>query len=195
MKIYIVLATLICSMGWTNVWAQPQRVVAQANATPSSAPQASPDIVLVPKGTLVVVATTESTNSYSARTGSKIRYEVVQDAIVSGHVIAKAGDTAQGAVQEGEAGDTGVFGIGTKYANLRVSVDEVFSFCGDTIHVDFDRSEYRRRQGAFGSNKDVHIVKGQKYVALTDRVQKICGEVTTATPQPIPSDALSTSTN
>jgi len=132
----------------------------------------------------------QSYNSYSAKTGGKVRYEVVQDVIVNGHVVAKAGDTAQGAIQEGQAGETGVFGIGFKGANLRLSVDEVYNFCGDTLHVDFDRSEYRRRQGMFGSKKDVQVDKGQKYVAQTDRVQRACSEATIATPAPIPGDAL-----
>jgi hypothetical protein len=148
---------------------------------------------LVPKGIQIVVRITQSLNSYDARTGAKLRFEVAQDAIADGHVFAKTGDTAEGAVQEGQAGETGFYGIGYKAANLRFSVDNVFNFCGDTVHVDFDRSEYRRRQGFMGSNKDVTVVKGQEYVALTDRPQKVCAEVSSATPAPIPSGAIKTS--
>jgi hypothetical protein len=152
------------------------------------------DTVFVPRDTIVVVRTIEAPNSYSAKTGTKIRYEVAQDVIANGHVVAKTGDTAQGAVQEGQAGDEGVLGFGYKAANLRVSVDEVYNFCGDTVHVDFDRSEYRRRQGVFGSNKDVQVIKGQKYAAYTDRVQRLCGEATTEAAPPIPSDVLKSAT-
>jgi hypothetical protein len=172
-------------------------VVPGATSTSSSSTTSGAqfDTVLIPKDTIVVVRTIQDLNSYSAKTGAKLRYEVLQDVIVNGHVIAKAGDTAQGAVQEGQAGDAaGLFGLGYKAANLRVSVDEVYNFCGDTIHVDFDRSEYRRRQGAFGSNKDVQIVKGQKYAAYTDRVQRLCGEATTEAELPVPSDALKSAT-
>jgi hypothetical protein len=172
-------------------------VVPGATSTSSSSTTSGAqfDTVLIPKDTIVVVRTIQDLNSYSAKTGAKLRYEVLQDVIVNGHVIAKAGDTAQGAVQEGQAGDAaGLFGLGYKAANLRVSVDEVYNFCGDTIHVDFDRSEYRRRQGAFGSNKDVQIVKGQKYAAYTDRVQRLCGEATTEAELPFPSDALRSAT-
>lgn len=146
--------------------------------------------VFVPKGTLALVRTTRAYNSYSAKTGEKIEYELVNDLVVNGYVVAKSGDSAEGMVQEGQAGETGFYGIGQKAANLRVSVDAIYSFCGDTIHTDFDRSEFRQRQGFLGSNKDVQIVKGQLYVPIINRPQKVCGEPTTATPAPIPSSAI-----
>jgi hypothetical protein len=162
-------------------------------AEPSLAAAPLPDVVLVPRGKEVVVRTVAGYNSYSAKTGAKLRFEIVNDVIVNGYVIAKAGDAAEGTVQEAQQGDEGGFyGIGWKAANLRVSVDEIYNFCGDTIHVTFDRSEYRRRQGIFGNNKDVQIVKGQMYVPLTDRVQKVCGEASTDAEAPIPGQALRT---
>ncbi|MFY9781641.1 MAG: hypothetical protein WAJ85_14160 [Candidatus Baltobacteraceae bacterium] len=150
--------------------------------------------VFIPKDTLAVVRTTRAYNSYSAHTGEKVEYELVQDLIVNGYVVAKAGDAAEGMVQEGQAGETGFYGIGNKSANLRVSVDEIYNFCGDTIHTDFDRSEYRRRQGMFGENKDVQIIKGQMYVPVVNRPQRVCGEPTAEAPAPIPSDAVRTAT-
>lgn len=173
---------------------------AQAHAQSSSsspAPLASAQsetigTVLVPKGTPVVVKTEESYNSYSAHTGETLHFEVVQDVIVDGHVVARAGDGAEGAVKEGQAGETGFWGIGYKAANLRLGVDAVHNFCGDTLHVNFDRSEYRRRQGMFGSNKDVTVIKGQMYVPVVSYAQKLCGVATAATPAPIPPDAIRT---
>jgi hypothetical protein len=146
--------------------------------------------VLVPKDTPLVVRTIEGHNSYSAQTGQKWHYELVNDIIVDGYVIARAGDDAEGGVQEAQQGKDDFFNY--KAANLRVAVDEVHSFCGDTIHVRFDRSEYRRKQGLFGSNKDVTIVKGQMYVPLVSRAQKVCGVATVAKPAPIPTDAIRT---
>jgi hypothetical protein len=171
------------------------RAQAQSEAPPQPpaiAPPPTAAAFLIPKGAPIVVRTRQSLNSYDAKTGSKMRFEVVQDVIVDGHIFAKAGDTAEGAVQEGQAGDAGFYGFGYKAANLRFSVDNVFNFCGDTLHVDFDRSEYRRRQGFMGSNKDVTVAKGQEYVALTDRPQKVCAEVTSASQLPIPKDAIKT---
>ncbi len=146
--------------------------------------------VLVPKGVMLVVRTLEGHNSYSAQTGQKWHFELVNDLIVGGYVVARAGDDAEGGVQEAQQGKDDFFNY--KAANLRVGIDEVHSFCGDTIHVRFDRSEYRRRQGLFGSNKDVTITKGQMYVPIVSRAQRVCGVSTTATPAPIPADAIRT---
>jgi len=147
-------------------------------------------IVLVPKDTPLVVRTIEGHNSYSAQTGQKWHYELVLDIIVNGYVVARAGDDAEGGVQEAQQGKDDPFNY--KAANLRVGVDQVHSFCGDTIYVRFDRSEYRRRQGPFGNNKDVTIIKGQMYVPLVSRAQKVCGVATAATPAPIPTGAIRT---
>jgi hypothetical protein len=178
-----------------------QGSVAQMPAS-SPAPTATPIVlqaqaipglvnVVVPKDAMLVVKTTESLNSYSAHQGERIRYEVVQDFIVSGYLIAKAGDIAEGSVQEGQQGDSGGFyGIGWKAANLRVSVDRVFTFCGATIQLNFDRSEYRRRQGIFGAHKDVEIIKGQKYAPMVDHPQTACAVKTDEQAAPIGDDVL-----
>lgn len=152
---------------------------------------ADADPVLVPRGTTIVVALDNAINSYSAASREPLSYTVAQDVIVNGHVIAKAGDEASGIVLEGQQGSQGgIYGIGWKAANLRVDVESVNNFCGDTIRMHFIRSEYRRRQGLFGSHQDLEIVKGQKYLAQVAHTQKVCGEITNAAPQPLPTDAL-----
>jgi hypothetical protein len=94
--------------------------------------------------------------------------------IVNGTVIAKAGDTAYGKVQEAHHGNEWLPLFGGNGSLLRVSVEEVYNFCGDAIHVDFDRSEYRTSElGLFSSNKDIVIAKGQQYLAETDRPQRV----------------------
>lgn len=154
------------------------------------APSASPptEQVLVPRGTVVVVKTTHGINSYGEETGAKVVYEVVQDVIVNGYLVAQAGDVAEGVIQNAQAGQDDPFS--PRAANLRVSVDTIYNFCGDKIDADFVRSEYRRRQGAFGSHKDVEIIKGQMYQVPTERPQRVCAVRTTAMPLPIPSSAL-----
>lgn len=144
--------------------------------------------ILVPRGTAIVVTTNRGINSYGDQTGSKVTYTVVQDVIIDGHVIIKAGDIAEGAVGNSQAGRDDLFS--QKAANLRISVDRVYNFCGDTVITDFVRSEYRRRQGVLGSHKDVEIIKGQMYQVLTERPQRICAEVTSAQSLPIPTGAL-----
>ena len=46
----------------------------------------------------------------------------------------------------------------------------------------------------FGENKDVQIIKGQMYVPVVNRPQRVCGEPTAEAPAPIPSDAVRTAT-
>ena len=169
-----------------------QPALAQTVESPSpvvGAPQGIAS-VFVPKGVVVVVVMTEAINSYAASPNEPITYTVAQDVVVNGYLIAKAGDEADGEVLEAQQGKSGFDGIGYKAADLRVSADTVHNFCGDTIKLYFMRSEYRRRQGLFGSEKDVQIVDGQKYIATTAFPQKVCGQATTETDPPIPSDAL-----
>lgn len=169
-----------------------------ASAQSMPGPSASPVVgapqgtttVFVPKDTVVVVATAEAINSYAASPREPITYTVAQDVIVNGNLIAKAGDEADGQVLEAQQGKTGFYGVGYKAADLRISVDAIHNFCGDTIKMHFIRSEYRRRQGLFGSNKDVQIIEGQKYITTTAFPQKVCGQPTTETSTPVPSDAL-----
>lgn len=176
--------------------ASDQIVWAQSTAAPAPAvinlatPIPGLVQVMLPKDIPLVVATSESLNSYSAATGERVKYHVAQHFVVSGYLIAKTGDEAEGMVQEGQQGKTGYYGIGYKAANLRVSVDKVFTFCGSTLLVSFDRSEYRRRQGAFGSHKDVEIIKGQQYVPVVDHPQQVCAVKTDEKTASIPKDAL-----
>lgn len=172
----------------------PQLTAAAQTMSPSASPSAAEapqtTAVFVPKGTVVVVATAEAINSYAASPREPISYTVAQDVVVDGYLIAKAGDEADGQVLEAQQGKTGFYGVGYKAADLRVSAEAVHNFCGDTIKLHFIRSEYRRRQGLFGSEKDIQIINGQKYTALTAYPQKICGQATTEAAPPIPADAL-----
>jgi hypothetical protein len=154
--------------------------------TPSASP--ATEQVLVPGGTVVVVKTRHGINSYGEEAGAKLLYEVAQDVIVNGYLIAQAGDVAEGVIVSAQAGQDDAFS--QRAANLRVSVDTIYNFCGDKLDADFVRSEYRRRQGAFGSHKDVEIIKGQMYQVPTERPQRVCAVRTTEMPLPIPSNAL-----
>jgi hypothetical protein len=174
-------------------------VVAPALATdPSSPPAPAPsgfmspgtESVLLPKGTLIVVAVRRSYKSYGASTGTKITYDVTQDVIIGGYVVVREGDVAEGEILNAHEGRSNIWTGETEGANLRISVDKVYNYCGDTIETDFARSEFRNKQGLFGGKKDVEISKGQKYQVPTERPQKVCASRTSALPMPIPSDAL-----
>jgi hypothetical protein len=155
----------------------------------------------IASGIVTLLEDERARHSYAALSGEKIHYEVVENVIVNGSVIAKAGDTAYGKAQEALRGECGfsfiICWVQRRGSSLRVSVDEIYNFCGDTIHVDFDRSEYRSGMwsgfGLWGDNKDIVIAKGQEYLAATDRPQRVCGEQTTAQDPPPPKKALHTS--
>lgn len=119
--------------------------------------------VRVPKNTPIVVQTYNAVNSATFRSGERLAYIVTQDVIVNGALIARAGDPAQGVVQDAQQGrKVGVGTVGaamgpagmvagstvnkyaSKGANLRASVTSVHTFCGDTIPLSFVRSEYHR---------------------------------------------------
>jgi hypothetical protein len=164
--------------------------------------------VFVPKGTPVVVQTYNAINSATFHAGEHLAYIVTDDVIVRGTLIAKSGDAASGLVeqaQEGHKTHAGTLGalagppgavagaaankLTSTGSNLRISVDRVKSFCGDTIRLSFVRSEYHRPK-RFQKMTSVEIAKGQKYVATVAADTLACGIATSATPAPIPADAL-----
>jgi hypothetical protein len=154
------------------------------------APQSTTATVFVPKGDVVAIATTEALSSYAASSREPVTFTVLQDVIVNGYLVAKAGDEVDGEVLEAQRGAMGFDGIGYKAADLRISAESIHNYCGDTIKLHFVRSEYRRRQGAFGSKADIEIIDGQKYLAQTAFPQKVCGEPTTEAEPTPPADAL-----
>ncbi|MGZ3563785.1 MAG: hypothetical protein ACXVAS_18420, partial [Vulcanimicrobiaceae bacterium] len=147
-----------------------------ASAAPAAKPSSAPQVVsgaapaatqvVVPQGTILIVATKHGYNSYGASAGTKVMYELSQDLVVNGYLVAKAGDAAEGSVLNAQQGKNSFFEM--QAANLRVSIDKIYTYCGDTLDIDFVRSEFRQRQGVFGSHKDVEIIKGQKYQAPTE---------------------------
>jgi hypothetical protein len=161
-----------------------------SRAAAAAAPNVAATSVLVPKGTIIVVETRRSYKSYGASSGTKITYDVSADVVVGGVLIARAGDAAEGQILNAHEGKSNYWTGEQEGANLRISVDKIYNYCGDVIETDFARSEYRARQGIFGSKKDVEISKGQKYQVPTQRAQKVCGEATSQDTAPIPSDAL-----
>jgi len=98
-----------------------------------AATAAASTAMLVPKGTMIVVAIRRSYKSYGLSTGTKVTYELVQDVIVDGHLIAKAGDVAEGQILNAHEGKSTLFA--QEGANLRVSVDKLFTYCSDSIET------------------------------------------------------------
>jgi hypothetical protein len=171
-------------------------------------PVAATEKTVVPKGTPIVVQTYNAINSATFHVGESLAYTVTSDVIVNGLIVAKAGDMASGAVldaQQGRKVRAGAVGhlagpVGTvagaavnkaasKGADLRVSVDKVRTFCGDTIPLAFVRSEYHKPR-RFQKMTSVEIAKGQKYEVTVAQDTTVCGVATSEAPAPIPRDAL-----
>ncbi len=193
--------------------------LAPTAAVADGSPLAAGERVVVPAGTPVVVETTAEMLSNKLHANDPAGYVVANDVVVNGHVVARAGDAAAGIVKDARAGSAtatrigrglgrvmgGMVGVGAlggvlggaagsaadRYANLRLTVDSVTSFCGDTVRVSFDRSEYHPSER--DATKPVKVAKGQRYVALVAADQTVCGTLTSAAPAAIPDDALRSS--
>jgi hypothetical protein len=124
----------------------------------------------------------------------KVKFEVTQDIILKGHVIAKAGDLAEGEYTNQNNITKRVFST-NESQEVALDVDDIVNFCGDTIHVEFERTFVGGARGGFMSfgihAHDAVFAKGSIVKAQTDRPQKnICAEATTATPGPVPSPLI-----
>ncbi len=162
----------------------------------------------VPKDTPIVVQTYNAVNSATFHSGERLAYTVSQDVIVDGVIVARAGDKAEGVVedaQQGKKAHAGTVGVAlgpagaaagsaankamSKGANLRVTVTGLDTYCGGHLPLSFVRSEYHAPKRLHKMTA-VEIAKGQKYVATVAQDTSTCGESTTRTPPPIPADAL-----
>ena len=172
------------------------------NAAPSSVTTS------VPKGTAIVVQTYNAINSATFHPGEHLAFTVTDDVIVNGTIVAKAGDRAEGVVDDAQQGrkvHAGTAGVllgpagavagaaankaASKGADLRVSVDTLQTFCGQTIPLSFVRSEYHKPK-RFQKMTSVEIAKGQKYVTTVAADTTACSTPTTRAPAAIPKDAL-----
>jgi hypothetical protein len=161
-------------------------------------PPANAQPVWLPKGTLFPIHTMQSYSTFEAKPYGKLRFELDQDVVVNGFLVAMKGDTAEGSFPTVMSGRSFlIFRINGSL--FQISVDKIYNFCGDEIDVDFDRTEYRTGRlgnffppliGLIPSDMDQHIIRGQQYVSFTSRPQKVCGVATTESSSSVPSAAL-----
>ena len=125
-----------------------------------------------------------------AQEEKKIKFEVAQDVIYAGFLIAQKGDLAEGHY-------TTQKNITKRYFSTDVSqevaldVDDVVNFCGDTIHMEFERTFVGGvRGGMFSLGPHAHdavFSKGAVLKAESDRLEKsVCAEKTTLAALPLP---------
>jgi hypothetical protein len=165
-----------------------------AAAPPTAAPSPNSPTINVPRRTVIYVTVTKDIRVGGAGTNSeahKVKFEVAQDVILNGYVIAKAGDLAEGEYTNQNNITKRVFST-NESQEVALDIDDIVNFCGDTINVEFERTFVGGARGGFMSfgihAHDAVFAKGSILKAQTDRPEKnICGEATNAAPGPAPS--------
>ena len=125
-----------------------------------------------------------------AKQTKTLKVEVSQDIVIDGLVIAKKGDLAEGHL-------TTQKNVTRRYFSTDVSqeaaldIDDVVNFCGDTIHMQFERTFVGGVRGGFMSlgahAHDAVFAKGLVLKAQSDRLEKsVCAEKTTRASLPLP---------
>jgi len=160
-------------------------------------PTPGPTAISVPRGVIVPVLVTEAIRVGGAGESNevtKIEYAIAQDVIVNGYVILKAGDPVEGHYTDQR-------NITRRYFSTDVSqevaldMDDAINFCGDTVHLTFERTFVGGARGGFLSfgvhAHDAVFDKGLILKASVDRFEKnICAEPTTETQAPLPADVV-----
>ncbi len=168
-----------------------------ALASLSATADQSPAAISVERGVVVPILVTRDVRVGAFGTSQSehtVKLAVAQDVVVNGYVIAKAGDLAEGHYGTQSNQTKGTFT--TKVSQeLTLDIDDIVNFCGDTLHLQFERTFVGgTREGflSFGVHgHDAVFGKGSVLQAATDRFEKnICAEATTAMPLPLPHNII-----
>jgi hypothetical protein len=163
----------------------------------ASANPPSQTSIAVPRGTVVPILVTRDVRvgafGSSADT-HKVKFAVAQPVIVNGYVIAKPGDLVEGYYDTQQNQTKRTFETTTSQ-EISLNVEDLVNFCGDTIHLGFERTYVGGvRSGSFSfgvHGHDAVFPKGAVLKASTDRFEKsVCAEATTATPPPLPRNVV-----
>lgn len=166
----------------------------------SGSPQQSADesgTVTVPRGVVVPILVTRDVRvgaTGSSQEEHRVKLAVDQDVIVDGHVIAKAGDLAEGRYDTQTNQTKRQFETETSQ-ELELDIDDIVNFCGDTIHLKFAHTFVGGTRSGFLSfgvhQHDAAVTKGSVLQAQTDRAERhICAEPTNAAPHPLPKNII-----
>jgi len=159
--------------------------------------QTDTESILVPRHTVIPVILTKDIRVGGfgdAREEKKVRFDVEQDVIVGNYLVARKGDLAEGHYTTETNLTKRVFSADGSQ-ELALDVDDVVNFCGDTIHMQFERTFVGGgRKGFLSIGTHAHdavFSKGSVLEASTDRLEKsVCAEKTAQTMQPLPTDMI-----
>lgn len=166
--------------------------------TPPPPAQPSFQTVFVPRGIIVPVTVTKDVRVGGSTTASaqsgKVRFEVTQDVVVDGYTIAKAGDLVEGHYGSATNVTHRMFSTNSSQEVI-LDLDDAVNFCGDTIHLNFERTFVGGTRSGFLSfgvhSHDAVFTKGLVLRANTDRGEKsICAEPAANAPKALPSGMI-----
>lgn len=150
---------------------------------------------VIPRGTIIPIVVTKDIRVGGlygeSQEEHRIKLQVAQDVMVGGYVVARKGDIVDGYYDTRTNITRREFSSNSS-VELALDIDDAVNFCGDTIHLEFERTYVGgARAGTFSfgwHSHDAAFVKGTILKASTDRREKaICADKTVAAPVPLPS--------
>ncbi|MFZ0032641.1 MAG: hypothetical protein WAK84_12295, partial [Candidatus Cybelea sp.] len=174
----------------------PAQVASPAQVE-SPQPAETGTTITVGRGVIVPVLVTREVRVGAAGASQeehKVKFAVDQDVIYQGYVIAKAGDLAEGHYDT-QTNQTKRQFETTTSQEVDFYLDDVVNFCGDTIHVEFEKAFVGGIRSGFLSfgvhAHDAVVGKGDVLEASTDRAEKnICAQPSTEMPKPLPKNVI-----
>ncbi len=153
--------------------------------------------IMLPRHTIIPIIVTKDIRVGGAgdeKDTKSVKYEVAQDVIVNGFLVAERGDLAEGHLTTAKNVTKRYFSTDVSQ-EVALDVDDVVNFCGDTIHVEFERTFVGGVRGGFMSlgvhAHDAVFEKGSVLKAQSDRLEKaVCAEPTTHVAAPLPADII-----
>lgn len=153
--------------------------------------------ISVPRGVVVPILVTKDIRVGAFGSSPEqhtVKLAVAQDVIVDGYAIAKAGDLAEGhyVTQSNQTKRTFETNVSQE---LTLDIDDIVNFCGDTLHMQFERTFVGGVRSGFLSfgvhGHDAVFGRGSVLQASTDRFERsVCAEATTAQSPPLPRNII-----
>ncbi len=189
------LFAFVPMMSYTTICGHAQASADAQSSSATSVSQAASITVAIQRHTIIPVVVKKDIRVGGAgndqgQTKTLKDLEVAQDIIVGGFIIVKKGDLVEGHLTTSKNVTKRVFSADVSQ-EAALDVDDVVNFCGDTIHMVFERTYVGGVRGgvmSFGPHAhDAVFAKGLVLKAQTDRFEKsVCAERTTAEPLPLP---------
>jgi len=190
--IWTLLAILMLPIGALGQTPQPlPPSPAASDAGPAALSVSVARHTIIP---VVIVKDVRVGGAGDAKESKTLKADVAQDVIVNGFIIAKKGDLVEGHVTTEKNVTKRVFSADVSQ-EASLDIDDVVNYCGDTIHMEFERTFVGGVRGGFLSlgahAHDAVFAKGSILKARSDRLEKsVCAEKTTMVALPLPSGMI-----